>query len=44
MNGGTFTLSNLGMYGVSQFAAIVNPPQVWWGASPCLRGDRLSLV
>jgi len=25
--GGTFTLSNLGMYPVSQFAAIVNPPQ-----------------
>ncbi|PSC68851.1 Dihydrolipoyllysine-residue acetyltransferase component of pyruvate dehydrogenase mitochondrial [Micractinium conductrix] len=25
--GGTFTISNLGMYGVSQFAAIVNPPQ-----------------
>lgn len=26
--GGTFTISNLGMYGVQQFAAIVNPPQV----------------
>ena len=25
--GGTFTISNLGMFGVSQFAAIVNPPQ-----------------
>ncbi|KIY92148.1 hypothetical protein MNEG_15814 [Monoraphidium neglectum] len=25
--GGTFTISNLGMYGVRQFAAIVNPPQ-----------------
>lgn len=25
--GGTFTVSNLGMFGVSQFAAIVNPPQ-----------------
>jgi pyruvate dehydrogenase E2 component (dihydrolipoamide acetyltransferase) len=25
--GGTFTLSNLGMYGVTSFAAIVNPPQ-----------------
>eukprot|EP00201_Polytomella_parva_P004200 CAMPEP_0175084724 /NCGR_PEP_ID=MMETSP0052_2-20121109/28233_1 /TAXON_ID=51329 ORGANISM="Polytomella parva, Strain SAG 63-3" /NCGR_SAMPLE_ID=MMETSP0052_2 /ASSEMBLY_ACC=CAM_ASM_000194 /LENGTH=559 /DNA_ID=CAMNT_0016356589 /DNA_START=257 /DNA_END=1939 /DNA_ORIENTATION=- len=25
--GGTFTISNLGMYGVKQFAAIVNPPQ-----------------
>jgi pyruvate dehydrogenase E2 component (dihydrolipoamide acetyltransferase) len=27
LSGGTFTLSNLGMYGVSSFAAIVNPPQ-----------------
>jgi pyruvate dehydrogenase E2 component (dihydrolipoamide acetyltransferase) len=25
--GGTFTLSNLGMYGVERFTAIVNPPQ-----------------
>ena len=25
--GGTFTISNLGMMGVKQFAAIVNPPQ-----------------
>lgn len=25
--GGTFTISNLGMYGVSSFSAIVNPPQ-----------------
>jgi pyruvate dehydrogenase E2 component (dihydrolipoamide acetyltransferase) len=25
---GTFTLSNLGMYGVSQFVPLVNPPQV----------------
>jgi pyruvate dehydrogenase E2 component (dihydrolipoamide acetyltransferase) len=28
MGGGTFTISNLGMYGVSQFTAIINPPQV----------------
>jgi len=26
--GGTFTLSNLGMFGVDRFAAILNPPQV----------------
>ena len=26
--GGTFTISNLGMYGVEHFAAIINPPQV----------------
>lgn len=25
--GGSFTISNLGMYGVSSFAAIINPPQ-----------------
>ena len=28
MIGGTFTISNLGMFGVSQFTAIINPPQV----------------
>ncbi|TCC45317.1 2-oxo acid dehydrogenase subunit E2 [Kribbella capetownensis] len=27
MAGGTFTISNLGMYGVEQFTAIINPPQ-----------------
>jgi pyruvate dehydrogenase E2 component (dihydrolipoamide acetyltransferase) len=27
LSGGTFTVSNLGMYGVSNFTAIVNPPQ-----------------
>ncbi len=25
--GGTFTLSNLGMYGIKEFSAIINPPQ-----------------
>ena len=25
--GGTFTISNLGMYGISAFSAIINPPQ-----------------
>lgn len=28
MQGGTFTVSNLGMFGVDRFTAIVNPPQV----------------
>ncbi|MBC7811117.1 MAG: 2-oxo acid dehydrogenase subunit E2, partial [Burkholderiales bacterium] len=28
LRGGTFTISNLGMYGVDSFNAIVNPPQV----------------
>jgi pyruvate dehydrogenase E2 component (dihydrolipoyllysine-residue acetyltransferase) len=27
LEGGTFTISNLGMYGVEQFVAILNPPQ-----------------
>jgi pyruvate dehydrogenase E2 component (dihydrolipoamide acetyltransferase) len=27
MIGGTFTLSNLGMFGVEDFVAIINPPQ-----------------
>ena len=26
LSGGTFTLSNLGMYGVNNFSAIINPP------------------
>jgi len=28
LEGGTFTITNLGMYGISAFQAIVNPPQV----------------
>ena len=28
ITGGTFTVSNLGMYGVARFDAIINPPQV----------------
>ena len=27
LSGGTFTVSNLGMYGVNNFSAIINPPQ-----------------
>ncbi|MHB8692101.1 MAG: dihydrolipoamide acetyltransferase family protein [Solirubrobacteraceae bacterium] len=27
IEGGTFTISNLGMYGVEQFVAVLNPPQ-----------------
>lgn len=33
LQGGSFTISNLGMYGVDQFCAIINPPQ----ASGCWR-------
>ncbi|MEM7125116.1 MAG: dihydrolipoamide acetyltransferase family protein [Chloroflexota bacterium] len=28
MSGGTFSISNLGMYGVDRFTAIINPPEV----------------
>jgi pyruvate dehydrogenase E2 component (dihydrolipoamide acetyltransferase) len=28
LDGGTFTVSNLGMFGIEQFDAIINPPQV----------------
>jgi pyruvate dehydrogenase E2 component (dihydrolipoamide acetyltransferase) len=27
LSGGTFTVSNLGMYGIDRFTAIINPPQ-----------------
>jgi pyruvate dehydrogenase E2 component (dihydrolipoyllysine-residue acetyltransferase) len=27
LSGGTFTVSNLGMFGVTNFAAVINPPQ-----------------
>jgi pyruvate dehydrogenase E2 component (dihydrolipoyllysine-residue acetyltransferase) len=27
LSGGTFTVSNLGMYGISNFSAVINPPQ-----------------
>ncbi|HJS49802.1 MAG TPA: 2-oxo acid dehydrogenase subunit E2, partial [Gaiellaceae bacterium] len=28
LENGTFTVSNLGMYGIEQFIAVLNPPQV----------------
>jgi pyruvate dehydrogenase E2 component (dihydrolipoamide acetyltransferase) len=28
LEGGTFTISNLGMFGVERFTAVINPPQV----------------
>ena len=28
LEGGTFTISNLGMFGIEQFVAVLNPPQV----------------
>ena len=47
LEGGTFTISNLGMYGVEQFVAVLNPPQVAILAAgaveerPVVRGDEL---
>ena len=47
MTGGTFTVSNLGTYGIREFAAIINPPQVGILAvaaaekRPVVRGDQI---
>jgi len=38
--GGTFTISNLGMFGISEFSAIINPPQCGILA---VGGSRLTL-
>ncbi|GAB3797380.1 dihydrolipoamide acetyltransferase family protein [Humibacter antri] len=38
MSGGTFTISNLGMYGVEEFTAIINPPE---GAILAVGGTKL---
>ena len=35
--GGTFTVSNLGSYGIEKFCAIINPPQAF---DPLRRRDR----
>jgi pyruvate dehydrogenase E2 component (dihydrolipoamide acetyltransferase) len=48
-SGGTFTISNLGMYGVEQFTAIINPPEsaiLAVGATirePTVVGDTIEL-
>ena len=48
--GGTFTISNLGMYGIREFAAVINPPQgaiLAVGACekrPVVNGDTLSIA
>ncbi|MDE2041715.1 MAG: 2-oxo acid dehydrogenase subunit E2 [Alphaproteobacteria bacterium] len=41
MDGGTFTISNLGMFGIEQFDAIINPPQ---GAILAIGGVSRALV
>ena len=48
--GGTFTISNLGMFGVREFSAVINPPQaaiLAVGAGekrPVVRGDALDIA
>jgi pyruvate dehydrogenase E2 component (dihydrolipoamide acetyltransferase) len=37
MTGGTFSISNLGMYGIEEFAAVINPPE---GAILAIGGIR----
>ncbi len=41
LSGGTFTVSNLGMFGVDHFTAIINPPQ---GAILAVGGIREELT
>jgi pyruvate dehydrogenase E2 component (dihydrolipoamide acetyltransferase) len=48
--GGSFSISNMGMYGVRDFAAIINPPQAAILAvaagekRPVVRGDELAVA
>lgn len=50
LSGGTFTVSNLGMYGIASFSAIVNPPQAAILAvaagrkRPVVKGDSLAIA
>jgi pyruvate dehydrogenase E2 component (dihydrolipoyllysine-residue acetyltransferase) len=47
--GGTFTISNLGMYGIRQFTAVINPPQAAILAvgeavrQPVVRDDQVAI-
>jgi pyruvate dehydrogenase E2 component (dihydrolipoamide acetyltransferase) len=49
LSGATFTVSNLGMYGIESFAAIINPPEVGILAvgsivqQPGVVGDRIAI-
>ncbi len=48
--GGTFSISNLGMFGIKEFAAVINPPQGailavgQGGKRPVVRGDALAIA
>ena len=50
LSGGTFTISNLGMYGIRQFTAVINPPQAAILAvgeairQPVVRGDQVTVA
>ncbi|TVT19452.1 2-oxo acid dehydrogenase subunit E2, partial [Amycolatopsis rhizosphaerae] len=50
ITGGTFTISNLGMYGIDQFTAVINPPEaaiLAVGAAapgPVVRDGRLTVA
>ena len=50
LNGGTFTISNLGMYGIDRFDAVLNPPQAAilavgrTMARPAVRDGRITVV
>jgi pyruvate dehydrogenase E2 component (dihydrolipoamide acetyltransferase) len=49
LSGGTFTISNLGMYGIRQFTAVINPPQAAILAvgeavrQPVVRDDQVTI-
>ncbi len=43
LSGGTFTVSNLGMYGVDSFSAVINPPQAAILAVGALRPRPVAL-
>ncbi len=50
LTGGTFTISNLGMYGIRQFTAVINPPQAAILAvgeairQPVVRDDQVTIA
>ena len=44
LHDGTFTVTNLGMFGVSSFTAIIDPPQVAILAAGAIRGDVMTVT
>ena len=44
LHDGTFTVTNLGMFGVSSFTAIIDPPQVAILAAGAVRGDSMTVT